>query len=102
MKHITQTHQRKHFPISRNQLHEQFGMERRENLPYHGLRTFESCIAEEYPAEANEMESKNHRKEFPDACTAVGLRTMQQAAQELMDSQCRTVQSAPKDEVPQG
>lgn len=96
MKHIAQAHQRKHFPISRNQLHEQFGMERREDLPYHGLRTFESRIAEEYPAEANEMESQDDRKEFLNARTAVGLRTMQQAAQELMDSQCRTVQSAPK------
>ena len=64
------------------------------------IRTFESRIAEEYPAEANEMESQDDRKEFLNARTAVGLRTMQQAAQELMDSQCRTVQSAPKDEVP--
>ena len=75
-------------------------MERGEDLTDHGNRTGKLGVAEEDPAEAHEVESDNHSKETSPPGTAVGLGTMKQAAEELVNSKCYPMQSAPYDEIP--
>ena len=56
MQEKAERHQGKHFPITHYQLREKPGTESRKYLPQHIQRSGEIGIAEEYPAEANEVE----------------------------------------------
>ena len=75
-------------------------MEGGEYLADHGNRTFELGIAEEYPAEADEVEGDDYGEHAAPAGTAVGLGTVKQTAEELVYGQCHSMKSAPYDEIP--
>lgn len=97
MKQIADAHQDEYFPVSGDELRKQFRMEGGEYLADHGNRTFELGIAEEYPAEADEVEGDNYGEHAAPAGTAVGLGTVKQAAEELVYGQCHSMKSAPYD-----
>ena len=70
MQEEAERHQGKHFPIAHYQLREKPGTESREYLPQHIQRSGEIGIAEEYPAEADEVERNDDAEEAADATTA--------------------------------
>ena len=100
MQEKAERHQGKHFPIAHYQLWEKPGTESREYLPQHIQRSGEIGIAEEYPAEANEVERNDDAEEAADATTAFALLPSGNAHPELMDSQSNAMQHSPKHKIP--
>ena len=100
MQEKAERHQGKHFPIAHYQLREKPGTESRKYLPQHIQRSGEIGIAEEYPAEANEVERNDDTEEAADATTAFALLPSGNAHPELMDSQSNAMQHAPKHKIP--
>ena len=100
MQEEAERHQGKHFPIAHYQLREKPGTESREYLPQHIQRSGEIGIAEEYSAEADEVERNDDAEEAADATTAFALLPSGNAHPELMDSQSNAMQHAPKHKIP--
>ena len=97
---ITQRHQGKDLPITRYQLRKELRAERGEYLPQHIYRCGELDIAEENPAQADEVERDKYAEESTDTVTSLSFRVSDERHPSFMERQRNTMHHTPKHKVP--
>ena len=100
MDHIPSSHQDEHIAVSADDLRQQFEVEIGKDALQHLSGSGKGGVTEEYPTEDNEVEGEQSGPETTDTVTLVMTVAMEYLlAEELVNGKCKTVKSAPDDEV---